>query len=134
MIRTVPAESAAAAALTVGSAAQSTGSLSSSGPGSGAGKVRPSSSFSWLAKMITAMPAVKPTVTGKGMNLMKVPSRSQPTAASISPDRKVARISPSIPCWATVAATSTMNAPAGPPIWNREPPRSDTRNPPTIAV
>ena len=28
---------------------------------------RPSMSFTWLAKMITAMPVVKPTVTGKGM-------------------------------------------------------------------
>ena len=31
---------------------------------------RPRSSFTWLAKMMTAMPAVKPTVTGNGMNLM----------------------------------------------------------------
>src|SRR6478752_5866477 len=41
--------------------------------------------------MITAIPAVKPTVTGKGMNLMKVPRRRKPMAASISPARKVAR-------------------------------------------
>ena len=27
-------------------------------------RLRPSSSLSWLAKMMTAMPAVKPTVTG----------------------------------------------------------------------
>ena len=39
-------------------------SLGTSGPGSGAASVRPSSSLSWLAKMMTAMPAVKPTVTG----------------------------------------------------------------------
>ena len=35
-------------------------------------------------------------------------------SASRKPDMKVARISPSMPCWATVAATSTMKAPAGP--------------------
>jgi hypothetical protein len=50
------------------------------------------------------------------------------------PDIIVARISPSTPCRATVAATSTMNAPAGPPIWKRLPPSADTRKPPTIAV
>ena len=46
----------------------------------------------------------------------------------------VARISPSTPCAWTVAATRTMNAPAGPPIWNRLPPSAETTNPPTIAV
>src|SRR3546814_11648278 len=66
------------------------------------------------------------------MYLMKVPSRSSPTAASISPDRKVASSVPSTPCWATVAATSTIKAPAGPPIWNRLPPKAETMKPPTI--
>jgi hypothetical protein len=46
----------------------------------------------------------------------------------------VARISPSMPCRSTVAATSTMKAPAGPPIWKRLPPSAETRKPPTIAV
>ena len=63
---------------------------------------------------------------------MKVPSRSRPIAVSISPDRKVASSSPSTPCCATVAATSTMKAPAGPPIWNRLPPSAETMKPPTI--
>jgi hypothetical protein len=31
------------------------------------GTASPSKSLSWLAKMMTAIPAVKPTVTGKGM-------------------------------------------------------------------
>ena len=84
--------------------------------------------------MITAIPAVKPTVTGYGMNLTNAPNLKKPAAANISPERKVARISPSIPCWATVAATSTIKAPAGPPIWNRDPPSSETRKPPTMAV
>ena len=63
------ADSAQVAGSALGSAAQSAGSFSSSGPGSGPGRARPSSGLSWLAKMITPMPAVKPTVTGKGMNL-----------------------------------------------------------------
>ena len=107
--------------VTLARASQRAGIFSSSSPGS-CSSVSPKSSLIWLAKMMTAIPAVKPTVTGKGMNLMKVPSLSIPAAASISPDRKVARISPSIPCCATVAATSTMKAPAGPPIWKRDPP------------
>jgi hypothetical protein len=55
---------AAAARLVVGSASASATTLGRMEPGSFAGKVRPSSSLSWLARMITAMPAVKPTVTG----------------------------------------------------------------------
>jgi len=47
-----------------GSAAAMAVSLSASGPGSPLGKLKPSNSPIWLAKMITAMPAVKPTVTG----------------------------------------------------------------------
>src|SRR5580698_2117801 len=39
-----------------------------------------------------------------------------------------------MPCRSTAAATRTMNAPAGPPIWKRLPPSADTRKPPTIAV
>ena len=60
----VASDSATVAGSTLGRAAHSAGSFSSSGPGSAPGKARPSSSLIWLAKMITAMPAVKPTVTG----------------------------------------------------------------------
>ena len=68
------------------------------------------------------------------MNLTKAPSRNRPAATSSTPEIIVARISPSIPCCITVAATSTMKAPAGPPIWNRLPPSAETTKPPTIAV
>ena len=68
------------------------------------------------------------------MNLMKVPSLRKPNPASISPERNVARINPSMPCMVTVAATSTMKAPAGPPTWKRDPPKAETRKPPTMAV
>ena len=53
----------AAAGRAVSIDAQSAPSLGSSGAGSFATS-RPSSSLIWLAKMITAMPLVKPTVTG----------------------------------------------------------------------
>ena len=65
---------------------------------------------------------------------MYVPSRRNPIAISSAPDSSVATISPSTPCRPMVAATSTMNAPAGPPIWNRLPESSDTTKPPTMAV
>jgi len=51
-----------------------------------------------------------------------------------APQSRVARSSPLVPCCATVAATSTMNAPAGPPIWKRQPPSSETTKPSMIAV
>ena len=51
------------------------------------------------------------------MNLMYVPSFRKPIAARITPDIIVASSRPSSPCACAVAATSTMNAPAGPPIW-----------------
>ena len=51
-----------------------------------------------------------------------------------TPAIPVASIIPSTPCCAMQAATSTMKAPAGPPTWNRLPPRAEITNPPTIAV
>ncbi len=35
---------------------------------------------------------------------------------------------------AIVEATRGMKAPAGPPIWKREPPSAEIRKPPTMAV
>ena len=97
--------------------------------------VRPSSSLTWLAKMITAMPAVKPTVTGIGDELDE---GAEPEEADGGQhQRPTGRWRGSArPCraGATVAATRTMNAPAGPPIWNRLPPSSETRKPPKMAV
>ena len=116
MVAIVASDSAIVAPSYVDSVLESTGNLSSSSPGSGSASLSPMRSLSWLATMITAMPAVKPTVTGYGMNLMYVPSFRKPIAARINPDSIVARINPSMPCACTVAATSTMNAPAGPPI------------------
>src|SRR5277367_6284547 len=46
------------------------GIFSRSGPGSAPLKDKPSSGLISLEKMVTAIPAVKPTVTGYGMNLM----------------------------------------------------------------
>lgn len=62
--RIVPSARANVVGSSVGKAFQSAGNLSRSGPGSGPDKVRPRRSEIWLEKMMTAMPAVKPTVTG----------------------------------------------------------------------
>jgi hypothetical protein len=64
MVATVRAATAAADGLSVGRASISTGTLSTSAPGSLTASLKPSNSLIWLAKMITAMPAVNPTVTG----------------------------------------------------------------------
>jgi hypothetical protein len=55
---------AMAAGLAVRSPPASAMSLGTNSPGSFADSVIPPRSLSWLAKMIMAMPAVKPTVTG----------------------------------------------------------------------
>ena len=70
MIAAVAAATPSAAGFSVGSAAASAATLGTMAPGSGPERVRPRNSFIWLAKMMTAMPAVKPTVTGWGMNLI----------------------------------------------------------------
>ena len=41
--------------------------------------------------------------------------------------------SPSTPCTATIPATTTTNAPVGPPICVFDPPSAEIRNPVTIA-
>lgn len=52
----------------------------------------------------------------------------------MTPDSSTAVSSPSIPNRAAVVETSTMNAPAGPPICARLPPRRDTIAPPMMAA
>ncbi len=94
MIASARAERPTAAGFTVPSAAQMACSFGSSAAGSLA-MSRPRSSRSWLAKMMTPMPAVKPTVTGKGMYLMYVPSRRKPAAIMTRPAMAVASTSPS---------------------------------------
>jgi hypothetical protein len=41
--------------------------------------------------------------------------------------------SPSSPYVAMIPEMTTTNAPVGPPIWNRDPPSAEMRNPVTIA-
>ena len=60
----VSSDSATAAGLIVSSDRASVSILAMKAAGSLPSSLSPSRSFTWLAKMMTAMPAVKPTVTG----------------------------------------------------------------------
>ena len=82
----------------------------------------------------SAMPLVKPRTTGRGMNFTAWPSPVTARNSRITPAIIVTISRPERPCLAMMPATITTKAPVGPPIWMREPPRSDTRKPPTIAV
>ncbi len=77
----------------------------------------PKKSFIWVLAMSRAMPFVKPIMTGRGMNRTAVPSPADPAATSSSPAIIVHMNRPSMPCSATMALTTTTNAPVGPPIW-----------------
>ena len=79
--------------------------------------------------MITAMPDVKPTITGFGMNRMTLPSRATPIASSITPAISVATCRPAMPYCAVMPASTTMKAPVGPEICTRVPPRSEVDEP-----
>src|SRR5262245_35501788 len=84
--------------------------------------------------MITAMPEVKPTITGFGMNLMTPPSCATPIASRMHPAMSVATCRPSMPYCAVIPASTAMKAPVGPEICTRVPPRSEVASPATIAV
>ncbi len=98
------------------------------------GSVRPRKSLIWVEAISTAMPFVNPSTTGRGMNLTACPRPVTARNTRITPAIIVTMRSPDRPCVAMMPATITTNAPVGPPIWMRDPPRSDTRNPPTMAV
>ena len=46
---------------------------------------RPSRSFSWLTAMISAMPTVKPSITGSGTSAMKRPALTKPAGDEDDP-------------------------------------------------
>ena len=118
---------------TVPRAAQSAGTRSRNPAGSCARRI-PRRSLIWLVAMIAAMPRVKPLITASGTSPMIRPARKSPAAIRITPAMKVAITSPSKPCAAITPATTTMNAPVGPPICTRLPPSAEIRNPATTAV
>src|SRR5258705_514823 len=79
------------------------------------------------------MPLVKPTTTGRGKYFTMVPMPVTPNSTRRSPAIIVHMNKPSIPCLAMIPATTTTNAPVGPPICVFEPPRAEIRKPVTMA-
>ncbi len=94
---------------------------------------RPRKSRSWVLAITTAMPLVKPMITGRGMYFTAEPVPVSPMMTSITPAINVHMNRPSTPYCAMMPDTTTTNAPVGPPIWKREPPRAEIRNPVMIA-
>ena len=93
----------------------------------------PKKSLSCVLAIITAMPFVKPTTTGRGMNFTAVPRPVTPRISKRIPAIKVDMNSPSKPYFAMMPKTTTTNAPVGPPIWVFDPPRAEITKPATIA-
>jgi hypothetical protein len=89
--------------------------------------------LNWVLAITSAMPLVKPMITGRGMYLTALPAPVRPMITSITPAIIVHMNSPSTPYSAMIPATTTTNAPVGPPIWNREPPSAEMMKPVTIA-
>ena len=96
-------------------------------------KLKPKRSLICVLAIKTAMPLVNPITTGRGMNLTADPMPVAPSTTSRTPAITVHMKRPSTPCTATIPATTTTNAPVGPPIWVFDPPSAEIRNPVTIA-
>jgi len=124
---------AASGAAVLGNA-RTTSRARSGKPGPAAATSRPSRSSSWSTAITVAIPAVKPVVTGCGMYSISRPSRSRPIPTRMAPAIRPAVRSPDRPKRAWIGASTTTKAAVGPVTWVREPPRSATIAPATIAV
>ena len=96
-------------------------------------KVKPKKSLICVLAISTAMPLVNPITTGRGMNFTAVPIPVAPKITSKMPAITVHMNKPSMPCTVTIPATTTTNAPVGPPTCVFEPPRAEIKKPVTIA-
>ncbi len=79
------------------------------------------------------MPLVNPITIGRGMNFTAEPMPVRPMIIRMTPAITVHMNRPSTPCRATIPATTTTNAPVGPPIWVVDPPSREIRKPVTMA-
>ena len=84
--------------------------------------------------MMTPIPAVKPAMTGSGMKRSTPPKFATPSMIRMTPAMQVASSKPSTPYCAVTPARITTNAPVGPAIWMRVPPKRETAMPATMAV
>lgn len=93
----------------------------------------PRNSLICVLAMSTAIPLVKPMITGRGMNFTAVPDFDRPSRINMTPAIIVHMKRPWTPNSAMMPDTTTTNAPVGPPICVRDPPIAEIRNPVTIA-
>lgn len=95
---------------------------------------KPKKSLICVLKISTAIPDVKPTVTGYGMYLIIVPRRAIPIKNKMTPAIIVQIARFSGPYFALIPYRITMNAPVGPPMETRVPPRPEIIKPAITAV
>ena len=98
------------------------------------GVFMPKKSLIWVEAISSAMPLVKPIVTGRGMYLTAAPRPVKPMMSSRKPAMIPTSAKPPSPNFTTIPATITTKAPVGPPIWVRDPPSAEIRKPATTAV
>ena len=98
------------------------------------GIATPTADGTCCRKMITAMPSVKPSITGHGMELTVRPSFSSPTSRTTSPAMIDTRAIAAAPCVATMGPRTTTMAPVGPETCTWDPPKTAATTPATIAV
>ena len=85
-------------------------------------------------KMMAAMPSVKPSTTGQGMNATARPSPLTPRIMTSSPAITETRAMLPTPWTATTGARTTTMAPVGPETWTLDPPMTAATSPATTAV
>ena len=85
-------------------------------------------------KMMTAIPRVKPSMTGQGMKDTERPSRRAPAMSTMRPARRLTVATAATPCCATIGSSTTTIAPVGPETCTFEPPKTAAMMPATIAV
>ncbi len=83
---------------------------------------------------MAAMPSVKPSTTGQGMNATARPRPLMPRMMTSSPASTDTRAMLPAPCAATTGASTTTMAPVGPDTWTCEPPITAATSPATTAV
>ena len=84
--------------------------------------------------MMTAIPRVKPSITGSGMKRTYRPSPAMAMTTSSRPAMRPTTSTPLAPYSATIGTSTTVMAPVGPEICRLLPPKTAATVPATIAV
>ena len=93
---------------------------------------RPRKSLSWVLAITSAMPLVKPMMTGLRDVLDRRARAGEPHHHQHHAGHQRAHEQAVDAVLATMPETTTTNAPVGPPIWKRDPPRAEMMKPVTM--